>query len=158
LAENRDMRWTMTLLTLWTLACSGNGDSSSSDASAAIDADPADAYPAPSCEGGAAPSFSAEVAPIFAASCNDRNCHDSVGSAAQLDLTGDSAYASLVGITASQCARPLVTAGSLDDSYLVNKLTGNDMCRGSLMPKADQRLSEQDLDTIFRWICNGAGN
>jgi hypothetical protein len=103
-------------------------------------------------------AFAANVEPIFAANCTDRQCHDDVGSAAQLDLTSGNAYNNLVNIPAFQCSRSLVVGGSLDQSYLVNKLTGVDMCSGSLMPKADMRLSSQDLDTIYSWICNGALN
>jgi hypothetical protein len=148
-------------LLLLAVACTSSVDDDDgvggADASAAVDAaDPADARPLPTCSDGDPVSFSADVQPIFTASCNDNACHDSMASAAGLDLTEGNAYAELVGVQAFQCDRSRVVAGSVAGSYLVNKLTGIDMCSGTLMPKIDMALSEDELDTIVAWICDGA--
>jgi hypothetical protein len=98
------------------------------------------------------------VQPIFNASCTDTACHDATGSAAQLDLTEQKAHANLVGATAFQCDRTLVVAGDLEESYLINKLTGIDMCSGTLMPKANMALPDDELEVILAWVCQGAAN
>jgi hypothetical protein len=43
-------------------------------------------------------------------------------------------------------------------SYLVNKLTGVDLCAGTQMPKAGSSLSLSEIDLVRGWICNGAPN
>jgi hypothetical protein len=43
-------------------------------------------------------------------------------------------------------------------SYLMNKLTGIDICFGTEMPKAGSRLPQADLDAVASWICSGAAN
>lgn len=134
------------------------GDGGDGDGTGTVDAATPDAPPPPVCPDGPTASFSSDVQPIFTASCNDTACHDATGSAAQLDLTEGSAYDSLVGATAFQCDRTLVVAGELEDSYLVNKLTGIDMCSGTLMPKANMALPDDELDVILAWICEGAAN
>jgi hypothetical protein len=37
-------------------------------------------------------------------------------------------------------------------------MIGVDMCSGSQMPKAGQRLPSSQIQTIANWICNGAPN
>ena len=158
---------TMSLACLVTCTTSGDddgsgggsdGDGSDGDEGNTVDAATADARPPPVCPGGADVSFSSDVQPIFTASCNDNACHDGVGSAAQLDLTEGSAYGNLVGATAFQCDRTLVVGGNLDESYLVSKLTGLDMCSGTLMPKANMALPDDELDVILAWVCGGAAD
>lgn len=156
-----------TTLLAWALACSssdddgggdGGGDGSDGGADGTADASRADARPPPVCPGDAEVSFSSDVQPILTASCAGTACHDGVGSAAQLDLTEGKAYDNLVGATAFQCDRTLVVASDLEESYLVNKLTGIDMCSGTLMPKANMALPDDELDVIFAWICGGAAD
>jgi hypothetical protein len=148
---------------LFILACSspesddtGGDDMGSDVGDVAEDAASADAFATPACSGGDSVSFAADVQPILTANCTSTQCHDAVGSAAQLDLTAGNAHAELVDVPAFQCSRSRVVAGDLDQSYLVNKLTGVDMCSGTLMPKADMRLSDSELEIIFVWICAGA--
>jgi hypothetical protein len=147
-------------------ACSSSGGDDGGDQGrgdggsvGAIDAaSPVDARPPPVCPGEADVSFASDVQPILTAGCVDTACHDSTGSAAHLDLTEGKAYAALVGATAFQCDRARVVPGDLDESYLVSKLTGNGMCSGTLMPKADMSLSDEELDLVFGWICAGAAD
>ncbi len=51
-----------------------------------------------------------------------------------------------------------VAPGSPASSYLINKLTGVDMCAGSVMPKAGGELPKAQIDLIRGWICQGAPN
>ena len=97
--------------------------------------------------------------PLFvAASCGKSACHAGAQAAEDLDLSTQSvSYTELVGVAASQCsARLLVAPGNPTGSYLVNKLTGTDMCSGSRMPKGGSGLSAAALDTIRSWIGSGA--
>jgi hypothetical protein len=40
----------------------------------------------------------------------------------------------------------------------VSKLTGIDMCSGTLMPKRDMPLPESELELVVAWICAGAAD
>jgi hypothetical protein len=99
------------------------------------------------------------VFPIFNASgCGKSACHAGNQPAENLDLSSSSkGYAALVNVPASQCSvRTRVMPGQPNSSYLVNKLTGTDMCSGSRMPKAGSALSASELDTVRVWIGGGA--
>lgn len=117
---------------------------------------------ASSCTCGAAVAFKTEIeGPILVASCAVTGCHRGVQPKGGLSLESGKAYGELVDIASSTCnagARTLVTPGDVSKSYLVNKLTGVDMCAGTQMPKAGSALPAGELDTIRRWICNGAPN
>lgn len=105
---------------------------------------------------GAAVSFSADVQPIFDASCGDNACHGGVAPAEGLDLSPGTAYAALVGIAASQCANRLrVAAGDPDSSYLIDKLRGVDLCSGTRMPKGAP-LPGAQIQLIVDWVAQGA--
>lgn len=110
---------------------------------------------------GASPSFSKEVEPIFLNSgCGgSETCHGG----ALAPGTPIWPYDSLVNVKASRdtCASAgdLVKPGDLQDSYLLHKLTGIDMCPGTVrMPKIGSPLSHAKLQTIADWICQGAKN
>jgi hypothetical protein len=107
----------------------------------------------------AAVSFSADVQPIFTASCAFRGCHSEERPREGLELTAGRAYASLVEVPATQCADRLrVAPGDPSASYLMHKVTGANLCFGALMPKSDQALPAAQVDTIAAWICAGALN
>jgi hypothetical protein len=110
------------------------------------------------CGGSAAVSFSADVAPVLDGSCANRGCHSGPRPQQSLTLVSGSSYGALVGAASTQCGdgRPLVTAGDPSSSYLLNKLTGVDMCSGSLMPKGAGTLQQAQLDAVAAWICAGA--
>jgi hypothetical protein len=101
-------------------------------------------------------SFSAQIQPIFNASCTT-NCHGGARPSAGLDLLAGHAYANLVGVR-SGCSdgRLRVAAGSPSTSYLVNKLTGIDMCGGTQMPARGVSLPQAQMDLLRSWICLGA--
>ena len=77
-----------------------------------------------------------------------------------MSLTSDRAFDALVGVTTAQCddGRLRVNPGNAASSYLLDKLRGVDLCKGTRMPKAGQGLLDEELETIGAWICrNGAG-
>lgn len=103
--------------------------------------------------------FGADVYPILKASgCGTAACHGGVRPAEALDLSSEaSAYDDLVGVAASECgARQRVEPGAPDASYLVNKVTGVDMCSGSRMPKTGAALTRDEVDLLRAWIGAGA--
>ena len=53
-------------------------------------------------------------------------------------------------------ARTLVVPSNVASSYLMNKLTGVDIC-GAKMPKTGT-ISTANVDKIRTWICSGAKN
>jgi hypothetical protein len=121
--------------------------------------------PGQSCVGGACTcgtstvSFAADIQPIFNASCTGSACHDSVSPAASLELTAGKAYGELVGVPTNQCngTRTLVIPGDPENSYLLDKILGVDMCFGSKMPKMSS-LSPSEIENIVSWICAGASD
>jgi hypothetical protein len=79
--------------------------------------------------------------------------------AAGLDLSSSSTgYAGLVNVPSTQCTptKMRVLPGNSNSSYLINKLTGLNMCFGSKMPKTGT-LSQAEIDTVRAWIDSGAG-
>ena len=53
---------------------------------------------------------------------------------------------------------PASSSGFPRLDYLINKLTGVDMCAGSVMPKAGGELPKAQIDLIRTSICQGAPN
>jgi hypothetical protein len=75
-----------------------------------------------------------------------------------LNLSNGNSHAQLVDVPVASCAGRLrVVAGNAKESYLVNKLTGIDLCNGNRMPAATP-LAPAQIDTIRAWICAGAKN
>jgi hypothetical protein len=103
---------------------------------------------------GASPSFARNVHPILQG-CGGELCHGGTA-------LGAWPYSQLVNapITRDTCrAGVIVSRGSLQKSYLMNKLTGIDMCPGTArMPVNGTPLSSSDTQTIADWICQGAAN
>lgn len=108
--------------------------------------------------GGAAVSFADDVQPIFTASCASKGCHDDrpggPGGGVSLDLTEGNSYSSLVEET-TPCG-PVVVPGDPAGSLLIGKLTGNEVCSGSQMPKGADPLDLALIETMAAWICQGA--
>ncbi len=108
------------------------------------------------CDGGPA-TYAADVEPIMIASCTARGCHGNIAPKAGLSLLAGVGYDQLVNVYSSQCSsKKRVAPGSPSESYLVDKLTGSNLCFGSQMPKAGQSLPAAQLDIVNRWICSGA--
>jgi hypothetical protein len=97
------------------------------------------------------------VQPTFTASCASAGCHSGTRPAAKLTLASGSSYAALVNVPASSCSsRLLVKPSAVSESYLVNKLTGQNLCNGSQMPKTGTSLPSSEISAINGWICQGA--
>jgi hypothetical protein len=103
---------------------------------------------------GASPSFSSQVHPILEG-CGGELCH---GGLAQ----GAWPYDSLVNVHAVRdtcdSSLILVTPGSLQHSYLINKLTGVGMCPNTSTMPLGLLLPQNEIQLIADWICSGAQN
>lgn len=105
------------------------------------------------------PSFQNDILPIFENSCSGSECHTEMNRAAPLDLEPENAFLNLVGVTADECgSRDYVVPNSPDQSYLVEKLMGGDICSGERMPLGESPLPTAGVHTIVNWICAGAPN
>jgi hypothetical protein len=106
-------------------------------------------------------SFSADVQPLFTAHCSKNGCHGGNMPKEDLSLEQGNAYANLVGVETVQCAdgRLLVDPGYPDDSYLMHKLLGVEICAGVQMPSSggpSAGIDAAGIDVIAAWICQGA--
>lgn len=105
--------------------------------------------------------FAEDIEPIFFNNCASADCHDSDEPEEGMDLTQGNVHASLVNTSAIQCMdeeRQRVAPDSPDDSYVVDKLTGVDLCFGDQMPKVGNPLSDAEIELIRQWIAAGAPN
>lgn len=102
----------------------------------------------------------AQVQPILEGSCSNQYCHGNPSApAGGLDLRAATAAGALVNQDARSCSdeRALVVPFMPSNSYLINKLTGVDLCGpGEIKMPPGVSLSEADLKTITDWICTGA--
>lgn len=111
------------------------------------------------CSCGSTVSFASQLQPILSGQCATTGCHTGNMAKAKLNLSSGMAYKELVGVASEACSgKVLVVAGAVDQSYLMNKLTGVGMCAGSVMPKAGGQLPGAQIDLFRTWICNGAPN
>jgi len=111
----------------------------------------------------AAVSFGSDVEPLLVDNCTNSNCHDNITQKKGLNLSEGQAFASLVDIDSGQCPeaeRKRVAPGSIENSYLIDKLLGVRMCGDPSvrMPNMGEPLTPSEMDTIARWICQGADN
>jgi hypothetical protein len=133
-------------------ACFG-GPPGDTDAGDAGDASTSDAPPnvMPTCSG-TSPSFATDVTPILN-SCSGELCHGGT-------MASIWPYNSLVNVPASRnpCsgAGMLVVPNSVDQSYLMKKLMGIQMCTGTSRMPIGTPLSASQVQTITDWICQGA--
>jgi hypothetical protein len=125
------------------------------------------------CNGGATTvSFATDIQPILADSCATSGCHQASGMTpggrpsdggpgnvkSELILDAGLAYEALVGVPSGCSGMNFVEPGDVSASYLMNKLTGSEMCAGTKMPKGGAPLTQAQLDLIGNWICAGAEN
>jgi hypothetical protein len=107
--------------------------------------------------------FPQDIQPIFTASCATTGCHVGASPAQGLDLSEGNAYAELFQITAEQCVDNRLRVDPskpADDSYLVQKLLGVNLCGDEIniqrMPRFDDPLPPEDIDIVRQWITEGA--
>jgi hypothetical protein len=111
------------------------------------------------CTCGMATVAFADVQTIFTQRCATGTCHVGATAKAGLDLSTGLSHAELFNVASGQCggSRMRVLPGKPDESYLVDKLLGVDMCGATSkrMPPSIS-LSMGDIQTISDWICGGA--
>ena len=101
-----------------------------------------------------------QVQAVFTKNCV--GCHPSVNGA--IDLRPGKAYASIVGVAAVEApGRVRVIAGDPTASFLYEKINGHPDLGdvpsvGTRMPPAAAQLPRDVLDTVGRWIAQGAKN
>ena len=120
--------------------CHDAGATTNLSDAAALDAGPAECTPVnPNVR------FSHDVAPILG-SCSGELCHDAWK------------YATIVGIASLECCdrRKLIDPGRPDQSYLLQKLAGTDLCGNSSEMPPGATVPRSALDVIESWICLGA--
>jgi hypothetical protein len=106
-----------------------------------------------SCSG-ASPSLTNDIVPnITTPNCSGSDgCHVAMHSApGVMDM--------MVGRIAEQCTdiRYMVNPGDPEHSYVIHKLTNHNICAGTQqMPKGGQMLPDDQIQTIYDWICQGA--
>jgi hypothetical protein len=91
-------------------------------------------------------TYANDVQPVLVQNCTGELCH----------LVPS--YAFLVDQKATQCCdgRLRVAPGDAAHSYLMNTLTGHDLCGGAPMPFGKPMLPEAQIQRIHDWICDGA--
>ena len=107
----------------------------------------------------ATPSFSANVEPIFEKRCATGGCHSLATGQAGLTLAPGVAYDEIVGVpSALRPAVLRVRPGQPSQSWVVTMISADDAARQgfSRMPLATQPLTPNQIQTIVRWIEQGA--
>lgn len=94
-------------------------------------------------------------AEVLSTDCATSGCHES--GAQPPDLSLGNTHSSLVNVNATVSGKILVVPGNSSQSYLINKLTGENIS-GSRMPLAGSPLSPAIIDSIAAWIDAGALN
>jgi hypothetical protein len=102
------------------------------------------------------PTLSSIQANVFTPGCAFANCHGNSGTQANLNLTNGQSFADLVGVE-SQLFAPSkrVEAGDGGNSILIKILKGE---VSPQMPQGRTPLSNAIIDSIEKWIDNGALN
>jgi hypothetical protein len=107
----------------------------------------------------ASATLSGDVQPIFTSTCALTGCHGGVKPQENMLLSAGNAYKNLVNVPAAECSgRMRVVPSDVNSSYLMDKLTGKNLCTGSQMPKTGSSLPASQLNAVRSWICAGAPN
>lgn len=115
------------------------------------------------------PTFTGDVVPLFQGSCGfGSGCHGTANPAGLVQLTngtGDAAalLARLKEKSVREPSLPLVDPGNPSGSFLLRKVTGDyaglpcapSAC-GERMPQRSTPLPQETLDSLERWIQQGA--
>jgi hypothetical protein len=91
--------------------------------------------------------FSRDIVPLFD-SCAGEICH-SFG-AGQIALQ--------IGVPADECCDEIqmIEPRHPERSYVLQKLSGKNLCGGSQMPLGRAPFSSDDIQSVADWICEGA--
>jgi hypothetical protein len=108
-------------------------------------------------------SLANDIQPLFTASCAANGCHGGANPKQGLALTSASvSFSHLVNVFATEnncTTHKRVAPGSPSTSYLVDKLTGANLCFGSQMPGgSSSNWTSAEIDLVRAWIANGALN
>ncbi|MDH3739456.1 MAG: CHRD domain-containing protein, partial [Alphaproteobacteria bacterium] len=108
----------------------------------------------------AAPVTLAQIqADVFTPSCAVSGCHDGGGAGGlpgSMDLSTGNSRSNLVNVMSEQVAFNRVTPGDPDNSYLIDKLEGNQAAGTLRMPQGGPFLDQPTIDMIRQWITEGA--
>jgi hypothetical protein len=104
-----------------------------------------------SCSG-KMPSLTNDVIPITSENCATTSaCHSAMQSSSGF-------YGMLVNQISEECSdlRLDVKPGDPEHSYVIDKLTGRNICSGVPMPRGEPMLPAAQIQTLYDWICEGA--
>jgi cytochrome c553 len=102
------------------------------------------------------PTLSSIQANVFTPGCAFANCHGNSGTQANLHLTNGQPFGNLVGVDSQLFpSSKRVEAGDGSNSILIKILKGQ---VSPQMPQNRAKLSDAIIDSIAKWIDNGALN
>lgn len=104
-------------------------------------------------------SFAKDIVPVLKTRCV--MCHLTGQEPGNMKLAPKAAYATLVGVKATETALNRVEPGKPDESYLVRKLEGTHVAAGGTgerMPTGGAPLPPEQMAAIRAWIEQGAQN
>jgi len=106
--------------------------------------------------GSVKPTFADIQAKVFTPTCAVSGCHSGPAAPLGLKLDSNSSFDLLVNQASQQQAQLLrIKPNDPDSSYIIQKLEGTAVS-GLQMPRNQQPLSIETIQTIRKWIENGA--
>jgi hypothetical protein len=137
-----------------TTATGGTTSSTTPSSSSSSGAGGGDITPSGYTCSGKQPKLSTGAYPIISANCASLACHGADGAVS----TPQRAYHYFVNVPSQECPeRLLVKPSDPEHSYMINKITGTNLCEGyPPMPKGGELMASTDVQTIYDWICSGA--
>ena len=101
-------------------------------------------------------SFSKDIQLILTKNCAVAECHVAPKPAKKLVLSEGDAYKNMVNVVSREYSKKKIVApGNLEQSYLYDKLTGN-QADGDRMPSGKKSLPKEQIELIKKWILAGA--
>jgi mono/diheme cytochrome c family protein len=100
-------------------------------------------------------SYQADVQAIYDASCATTAACHTTGGIAPLDLTAEASWFDTVNQPATESPKDYVVPGDPGASFLFDKITGAPGS-GTRMPLDADPLPDAQIETIRRWILEGA--
>jgi hypothetical protein len=106
-------------------------------------------------DSGVLAKFSSIQSQVFTKNCAFSGCH--ITSEIPPDLSAGQSYNNIVNVMSFNPPFPYVYPTRSDSSYIINKLRGINI-QGERMPYNRQELSPSAIDSIAKWIDEGALN